>query len=496
MTRDDYPPPIARRRLFRLTLLGAGATAATGLLAACGGAPAAAPTAAPTAAPAKTDAKPAAEPTKPGAADAKPAATTAPAAAKPAASGPVNLIWDTFRGVGTPWPDEMISTFKAKNPKVTIELRPIPIPNSQQEAYPKMYAMFAANTLGDVFAFDPSHWEFYRAVKQGILRPLDEYVASDKFDLTQFFDPFVKMQHWEGKLWGLPSWGWSGHDGIIYNEIAAQEAGVALPDHTKPDWSMDQIYRDAVKLHKAGAGGRAERFGANLSLAAIGATVTSRAFNGDILSEDGKKATLTDPNATKALRWIYDLCQKEKVVALPGGFEGNANDLFASGKLGMIMAGSLTVFQIGNAIKDPSKAKMKAVLFPKRSDGKRPSQMRGGTWNVGSKSQNAQWGWEFIKHITNKEGMLLFNTKGNNGALTRPDILEDKYFTGNPNFMVYKENLLTAIPAIVPANYRGTEYEDTFAQAHSEVYLGKIDFDAGVKKMQETVQRVLDKPIT
>jgi ABC-type glycerol-3-phosphate transport system substrate-binding protein len=92
--------------------------------------------------------------------------------------------------------------------------------------------------------------------------------------------------------------------------------------------------------------------------------------------------------------------------------------------------------------------------------------------------------------------MLLFNTKGNNGALTRPDILEDKYFTGNPNFMVYKENLLTAIPAIVPANYRGTEYEDAFAQAHAEVYLGKIDFDAGVKKMQETVQRVLDKPIT
>jgi ABC-type glycerol-3-phosphate transport system substrate-binding protein len=406
----------------------------------------------------------------------------------------VTLYWDTFRGVGTPWPEEMIKTFKEKNANVTVELRPIPIPNSQQEAYPKMYAMYAGNTLGDVFAFDPSHWEFYRAVKQGILKPIDDFIASDKYDTKQFFEPFIKMQAWEGNTWGLPSWGWSGHDGFIYNEIAAQEAGVTIPDHTKPDFSLDQVYRDAVKLHKK-SGDKVDRFGINLSLAAIGATITARAYNTDVLSEDGKKATITKAETARAMRWLYDLCQKEKVVALPGP-DVNANNLFASGKLGIVHAGSLTVFQIGTAIKDPSLAKVKAILFPKRADGKRPSQMRGGTWNIGAKSQQQTWAWEFLKHITNKEGILLFNTKGGNGALTRPDVLEDKYFTDNPNFLVYKENLLTAIPAIVPANYRGTEYEDTFAQAHAEIYLGKIDFDAGLKKMEEAVQRVLDKPIT
>lgn len=488
---------VSRRRLLGLVLLGAGGAVATPLLAACGGA--AAPTTAPgkAAATAATGAGQAAGTAAAGAGTvvAKAVATTAGSAA-PAAkgSGPVTLYWDTFRGVGTPWPEEMIKTFKEKNPNVTVELRPIPIPNSQQEAYPKMYAMFAGGTLGDVFAFDPSHWEFYRAVKQNILHPIDDFIASDKFDTKQFFEPFIKMQAWEGKTWGLPSWGWSGHDGFIYNEVAAQEAGVTVPDHTKGDFALEQVYRDAVKLHKK-SGDKVDRYGINLSLAAIGATIIARAFNTDVLSEDGKKATLAAAETTKAFRWMYDLSQKEKANLFPGP-DVKPNDLFASGKIGIMHAGSLTVFQVMNAIKDPSLAKAKAVLFPKRADGKRPSQMRGGTWNIGSKSEQKPWGWEFLKHITSKEGILTFNTKGGNGALTRPDVLENEYFTKNPNFLVYKENLLTAIPAIVPANYRGTEYEDTFAQAHAEIYLGKSEFEPGLKKMEEAVQRVLDKPIT
>src|SRR5690606_38274146 len=138
----------------------------------------------------------------------------------------------------------------------------------QQEAYPKMYAMYAAGTLGDVFAFDPSHWEFYRAVPQGLIKALDDYVTRDSYDLTQFYEPFIEMQKLNGKLWGLPSWGWSGHDGIVYNEVILQEAGITPPDHNSPEWTMDALYEMAVKLNKMGEGGRYERFGINLSLAA------------------------------------------------------------------------------------------------------------------------------------------------------------------------------------------------------------------------------------
>jgi multiple sugar transport system substrate-binding protein len=390
----------------------------------------------------------------------------------------------------------MIDMYTKEYPNRKVTLRPIPIPGSQQEAYPKMYAMYAAGTLGDNIAFDPSHWEFYRAVPQGILRPLDDYVAQDKLDLTQWFQAFIDMQHYKGKMWGLPSWGWTGQDGLHFNEVALQEVGLAVPDQTSPDWTMDRIREYANKLMKK-SGSQVDRYGIDLAMGAAGVTIVARAWGADILSDDGKKMLLTDPKVEPALKWIYDICQTDKIDALPGSIpSGQDNALFSSGKIGILQGGSLSVTELDTAIKDPKVAKLKSVLFPKRPDGKRPNQLRGGTWNVNSKSQHPYEAWEFIKVLSSQQGILLFNTEGDNGALTRPDVLKDPFFTKNPNFQVFIENLNNAILAIVPANARGTEYETTFTQSFANIYLGKYDFNTAVQKTQDAVQAVLDKPST
>jgi multiple sugar transport system substrate-binding protein len=304
------------------------------------------------------------------------------------------------------------------------------------------------------------------------------------------------MQHYQGKMWGLPSWGWTGHDGLHLNTVALEEAGLPVPDHNDPSWTMDKLHEYAIKLHKK-SGDQIDRYGIDLSLAAVGATVISRSYSADILSDDGKKALLTDPKTQPAMQLIWDLSQKDKVVSLPGTFEpGKDVQLFASGKVGIFHQGSLGVFQIDKTIKDPKLAKLKSVLFPKRPDGKHASQLRGGTWNVNSKSKHPYEAWEFVKLLSSKDGSLTMNTDGNEGALVRPDVLADKYFTDNPNFIIFKENLANAILAIVPANARGTEYETTFAQSFAQVYLGKSDFKSALQATQDAVQQVLDKPIT
>ncbi len=478
-------PPPSSRRVSRRVVLGAlaGSALATAAFVACSGAPA--PSTPTPAAPTSAPANPTSASTP----------TTAPAATSAAASESITLTWDTFRGAGTKWPEMMVDAYQKQYPNRKVIYRPIPIPGGQQEAYPKMYAMYAAGTLGDNFAFDPSHWEFYRAVPQGLLRPLDDYVAQDKLDLTQWFTPFIDMQHYKGKMWGLPSWGWTGHDGLHFNLVALEEAGLPVPDHTSADWTMDKIHEYAIKLHKA-SGGTVERYGINLSLAAIGATIITRAYNSDIISDDGKKMLLTDPKNAAPMQWIWEICQKDKVDSLPGTYQGGDVQLFVSGKLGIDMGGSLTVFQITKSLKDEKVAKLKSALFPKRADGKRPSQLRGGTWNVNSKSKYPYEAWQFVKVLTSHDGSLTMNTVGGEGALVRPDVLTDKYFTDNPNFLIFKENLGNAILAIVPANARGTEYETTFAQTFAEVYLGKSDLKTALQKTQDAVQQVLDKPAT
>ncbi len=403
---------------------------------------------------------------------------------------PATIGWDTFRGDPQgEWPALMIRTFKEKFPQINVEYRPIALDNgSQQSAYPKMYAMAAAGTLGDVFAWDPSHWVFYQAINRGVIRAIDDYIARDKFDLSQFYKVFVDYQKWQGKIWGLPSWGWTGHDGLLYNVDLAQAAGVTFPAQSSPDWTMNTLYGLAVKLGKYAE--KAGGWGMTTTMpGAIAVTIFCRAFNGDNLSPDGKKSTLLDAAPKEAMRWVYDLATKEKVIALPGSYQG---DPFLNGTLGMEQAGSLLVFTRNKQNKDGN-LRFKAQLFPRRKDGKRPSQLRGGTWNTGTQSKYPDHGWEFIKHITNREGMLTFNTIAGQGALTRPDIMSDPYFQ-DPNFKVYLENFENSMLHVVPANYRGTEFEAAFTQFGLPWYKGETGFEDGLRTLNDEVQKILDMP--
>lgn len=484
------------RRWFLKTFTVAASGALAPLLAACGGGtptespkPAAtSPPAKSTTAPAKTDASPKT--------DAPPKTQATPkAAAPPKSAESVTLVWDTFRGVGTPYPDEIINTFKQKFPNVTIEFRPLP--TSQTDSYPKLYAMYAAGNIGDLYAFDPVDYEFYRAVPQGLVLALDDYISRDNYDTKQFFEIFMDLQMLNGKTWGLPSWGHPGDCGLVFNEPALAEVGRTLPEYKSDDWTMESLYETLVALQKT-ASGRVERFGSYFGLGMRHMTIIARAFNGDLISQDGKTATVTSPETTEGMKWMYDLCQTDKVVALPGSFEGSSSSLFASARLGMMQTSAVGMFNTRELLKDkdPNQVKIKTTLIPKRPDGVYPSQTRGGTWQIGSRSQQPDWAWEFVKHKASREGALAFTRLSQSSvALVRPDVLDDP-FLDDPNFTPYRETLLRAVPNLVPANARGTELQDAFAQAHSLIYLGKVPFDQGLKDLNDALQRVLDKPAT
>ncbi|HEX2032776.1 MAG TPA: extracellular solute-binding protein [Chloroflexota bacterium] len=405
---------------------------------------------------------------------------------------PATIGWDTFRGGDGSWPELMIKTFQEKYSHIKVEYRPIALDGgNQQSAYPKMLALAQANSLGEVHAWDPSHWQLYQAVKRNIIRPIDEYIARDKYDLGQFYRPFIEYQKWQGKTWGLPSWGWTGQDGLLYNTELAQQAGVTFPAQNSAEWSMDRLYDISVRMGRFVE--RNNGFGLSTTLpGAAGVTILCRAFNVDNLSPDGKKSTLMDSGAKEAMRWVYELAHREKVVAVPGRYEGNLDQMFVNGLLGIQHAGSLSVFTINRMNRD-GLLKFKSQLFPKRKDGKRPSQLRGGTWNVSNVSKYPDQGWEFVKHITSREGCLTFNTMSGNQANVRPDIMNDEYFQ-DPNFKVFLENFENTMVHVIPANLRGTEFEAVFGERGTPWYKGEVGFEDGLKQWNDELQRVLDLP--
>jgi len=402
-------------------------------------------------------------------------------------SDSINLVWDTFRGPGTGWNEERIDTFKQEHPNVSIEFRPL-TGSSQQDNYGKMYAMHAAGDLGDLVAFDPSHYHFWRAINAGIIGPLDDLVAADNLDLSQWFDTFMSLQYYQGKLYGLPSWGWAGHDTLIINKKHFEDAGVTLPEPTAHDTSMDTYGEWARSFYREG-----ENYGFAFAHGESAVSVLCRIWNTYFINEEGTQCLiLDDENAQQALRWLYDLAVTDKVMPAPG----EVQDLAAAqleGKITMRWGGSLDTRNFGRDIKDENVAVVWQGLFPTREDGRFPSQIRGGTWNINAGTDHPQEAHEFLKHITTLDGCIGFNLVAGQGALVRPDVVQ-ALIEQNPIHEWFIPNLENGIPAHAPANSRGREYTDAILQ-NIQIMLDPnqpLPFEQGLEQLHKAVQDVLD----
>ena len=400
----------------------------------------------------------------------------------------INLIWDTFRGPGTGWNEERIETFKETNSNVEIEFRPL-TGSSQQDNYGKMYAMYAAGDLGDIIAFDPSHYHFWRAINAGVIGPIQEYADADSLDQSQWFEQFMVLQHYQGTLYGLPSWGWAGHDTMIINKVHFDEAGIEPPDPTSHDVDMDTYAEWARSFYVEG-----ERFGLAIPYGESNTAVTCRIWNSSLINEDGTQCMIADDeNAQAALRWLYGLAVEDKVIPGPGDVQ-NLGSAQLEGKITMNWGGSLNVRNFDRDIEDESVAVAWQGLFPERDDGRYPSQIRGGTWNMNAGTEHPQEVFEFLKHITSFDGSLSFNLVAGQGALVRSDVV-DELVAQNPVHEWFIPNLENGIPAHAPANSRGREYTDAVNQ-QLQLLLdanSPVPFDEGVLNLHNAIQGVLDK---
>jgi ABC-type glycerol-3-phosphate transport system substrate-binding protein len=445
----------------RLVLRSIGGTAIAGVLAACGGTPA-------TQAPSSGSTE-------------KTAPTAAPSGEK------VHLKWDTFRAPGTGWNEERIKTFVEKNPNIEIEFRAL-TGASQQDNYGKMYAQFAAGDLGDICAFDPSHFHFWRAINKGIIGTLDDYIKADSLDLKQWFDQFINLQIYQGKQYGLPSWGWAGYDSLVMNAVHLKEAGITPPDPVAHTTSMETYAEWANKLTKKG-----ERYGLGLAFGEALAVTLARAFNGDLIDADGKKCLLaSDKNAQEGLRWAYKLAVEDKVAPRPADLAASAAAML-DGKLSMIWSGSLDVRNFKRGIKDAAKAEAWQGLLPARKDGKIPSQLRGGTWNMMKNTKYPQQSYDFIKYITTKDSCYSFNLVAGQGAFVRPDVLQELIKQDKVHEW-FVPDLQNGMIAHAPANSRGREYTDAVGQYMAKMMdpNEKIPFEKGLQDLIDNIQKVLD----
>ena len=205
----------------------------------------------------------------------------------------------------------------------------------------KLDLMIASGDPPAIYApFSDRGYRYYAS--KGLSQDLDDFVARDKMDLSDFHPDGLKGCHWQGKLMALPLDLWPHL--TFYNKTLFKEAGVDAPptDRNDATWTTDKYLEIAQKLTKK-SGDQVTQFGSDIYLgsgwepgwAFGGYYFPPETYTTGIVAEFvGDK----DDRVTGALQWAADLMLKEQVAPTPAqtqAIQAGAPVLFMSGKVGM-----------------------------------------------------------------------------------------------------------------------------------------------------------------
>ena len=124
--------------------------------------------------------------------------------------------------------------FMELNPDIYVKLEPS-VGNFRQIIKRDLVAGIAP----DVFFSDDDYFTVFAA--DGHYLALDDLIARDGYDISQFYRPAVESFRWKGKTYGLP-FGW-GCSLLLYNRQAFRDAGIKYDPRR---WTWEQ-FRDAVR---------------------------------------------------------------------------------------------------------------------------------------------------------------------------------------------------------------------------------------------------------
>jgi multiple sugar transport system substrate-binding protein len=417
-------------------------------------------------------------------------AACAPAAQQPAAqtgsSGEAapdaegtTIVFHSRLGSHADWHKSRVALFEEQNPGIKLQIDEL----DAAEMIPKVYAMAAGGNLGDIV------WTYLNTVTEhvakGVVAPHDDLVASTSFDTSVFWPAIIQALTVDGKLYGIPNHGHFGTVIYYFNKNLWESSGAALPN---PDWTVDDLVEGAKAITKA-----PEIWGFRAQMGSEHTPSYLRTFGGDVLSEDGTKALLTEEGSIAGLRWLYDLKATHQVDPCICGDQYREN--FVAGQVG---AFNTTPGLVAEFSKVTDWAfEWDVTVAPLGPDGQRGSQVSGAgfcmTPPAAEKHPNETF--KVLDFFSTKEDGVehVFGGAGSPG--TRNDVWSDPKLN---EFNHIYGDILAAYPDgpqlwHFPANARTQEFTDTMVNNLQAIWTDQVGFDEGVELTQELCQEVLDR---
>lgn len=291
----------------------------------------------------------------------------------------------------------------------------------------KLLTAIASNEVPDIVLWDRFNTGVY--APKGALAPLDEYIAKDNVDMTQFYAPAVDEMTANDVIYGIPLTVDSRV--LFYNKDLLEEAGVDPASIT--DW--ESLRDAAIKLTKWD-GDKLVQSG--FSLKDVGL------FNNWIGQAGGKMiddstnpptAAFNTEAGLKVLEYWNQLQNIDKVYQL--GFEdGFGGDGFKAGKVAITFNGPWILESYKEA-----GLNFGVIGQPEGYNGEKSAMMGGFGLVIPNGAKNADGAWEFIKWWTMQpeNGVEFCKISGNLPA--NIEAAKDPYFTDDEILKVFTETM-------------------------------------------------------
>ncbi len=404
------------------------------------------------------------------------------AAAVQAAEGDTVLKWAVWDISSTVYYQPLIDAFEAANPGVKIEMVDLGSADYQ--------TVLATELTGSGSDFDIATIKdvpgYTTLVNKGVLEPLDDWIAKDGVDLSQY-GGITDQVTVDGKLYELPfrSDFWV----LFYNKDVFDNAGVSYPTN---DMTFDQY--DALARSVTNTTPGEEVYGAHYH------TWRSAVQLFGIL--DGKNS-IVDGNY-EFLKPYYEMILKQQEDGVCQDYATlktsslHYSGAFAQGNVAMMNMGSWFIPTLIEKIKTgeygAEVANWGIVKYP-HAEGVEPGSTLATITclSVPTSAPHKDLAWEFVKFVCGPDGAEVVAETGTIPAITTDEVVAAiSGMEGFPADDASAEALKTANTYLeMPVHAKSSEIETVLNEGHDNIMTEGSSIDEGIEEMNEGVQAVL-----
>lgn len=294
--------------------------------------------------------------------------------------------------------EEFNATFREKYPDIEVTFQPVP---SYEEYHTKLLTQLSSGTAPDVFYIGDDR--VASVVPNGVLEPLDDYLAADDAVISKddFSEGVYRIAELDGKLYGLPND--VNPDTWWYNKNALEAAGITEDPAelaAEDQWTTEAFLEMSDKLKAA-----------DLSTLAVWnywATHDSWMISqgGQVYDDSGAYVANTDEASIAAMEEFSQRVQNEEFLIADVLPEGSGSDpLFLTDKLAFYAQGRYTVSALESAGVDMERFDI--VRWPTPDGSASESGLASSFLAINAKAKDKDAAFTFFSEFLSAEGQKI-----------------------------------------------------------------------------------------